>query len=59
MVANYESQMKQHMEAYETKIKEVLELGQKSAERIVSLEAQNQRIMEMVKNSAYKQVKTT
>jgi hypothetical protein len=55
----YENKIEEHMKAYEDKIKELLEIGQKNADRIVALETQYQRMMELVKNSANEQVKMT
>ena len=54
-----ENKIEELVERYEHKISELLEIGQKNADRIVALEAQNQRLMELVKNSANEQVKMT
>ncbi|KAK5311229.1 hypothetical protein LTR93_011792 [Exophiala xenobiotica] len=59
MAMIYETKMKDHLKAYESKMEALLEIGQKNMERIVALETQNQRMMELIKNSANGQVKMT
>jgi hypothetical protein len=59
MAMTYETKMQDHLKAYENKMEALLEICQKNVERIVALETQNQRIMELIKNSANEQVKMT
>ncbi|KIW36478.1 uncharacterized protein PV06_11293 [Exophiala oligosperma] len=59
MAMIYETKMKDHLKAYESKMEASLEIGQKNMERIVALETQNQRMMELIKNIANEEVKMT
>ncbi|KAK5313538.1 hypothetical protein LTR93_010842 [Exophiala xenobiotica] len=59
MVMSYETKVKDHPRAYEHKIEALLKTCQKDVNRIVALETQNQRKMELIKNSTNEQVKMT
>ncbi|KIW24848.1 uncharacterized protein PV07_10536 [Cladophialophora immunda] len=52
MAMSYETKMKDRLKAYENKIEALLEIAKRtwSVERIVALETQNQRMMELIKN---------
>lgn len=55
LIQNYESTTQK----YQSKIEELVQIGQKNESRVMALEAQNQSMMDLIKNSANEQVKIT